>query len=226
MSRRARPGTAASWSPSCWESSHWQRAACARQISWKKTASSAISGSRYSAPASTGWRSKRPRNRRSGASERRHLRRGETEAVCDGHRKVSRKGSKKRNTGAQSEMFYVVLDSTTNQCTVMTNEPTTQKAALRVATGLGATAIAGIGATATAGIAAMAIADTAIARIGPVMELSAAKSAGARCGAQGMFAVDGSIETPNALRGAAFGSPLLSTSHRCSAPQTPEEKIA
>ena len=29
---------------------------------------------------------------------------------------------------AQSEMFYVVLDHTTNQCTVMTNEPTTQKA--------------------------------------------------------------------------------------------------
>ena len=28
---------------------------------------------------------------------------------------------------AQSEMFYVVLDNTTNQCTVMTNEPTTQK---------------------------------------------------------------------------------------------------
>ena len=24
-------------------------------------------------------------------------------------------------------MFYVVLDNTTNQCTVMTNEPTTQK---------------------------------------------------------------------------------------------------
>ena len=29
---------------------------------------------------------------------------------------------------AQSEMFYVVLDHTTNQCTVMTSEPTTQKA--------------------------------------------------------------------------------------------------
>ena len=28
---------------------------------------------------------------------------------------------------AQAEMFYVVLDNTTNQCTVMTNEPTTQK---------------------------------------------------------------------------------------------------
>jgi hypothetical protein len=28
---------------------------------------------------------------------------------------------------AQAEMFYVVLDHTTNQCTVMTNEPTTQK---------------------------------------------------------------------------------------------------
>ena len=58
-----------------------------------------------------------------------------------------------------------------------------------------------IGATATVGIAAMAIADTAIAHIGPVMESSAAKSAGAHCGAQGMFAVDGSIETPHALRG-------------------------
>jgi hypothetical protein len=53
-----------------------------------------------------------------------------------------------------------------------------------------------------AGIAAMAIADTATARIGPTaMELLAAKSAGARCGAQGMFAVSGCIETPNALRG-------------------------
>ena len=30
-------------------------------------------------------------------------------------------------TLAQAEMFYVVLDNTTNQCTVMTNEPTTQK---------------------------------------------------------------------------------------------------
>ena len=40
------------------------------------------------------------------------------------------------------------------------------------------------------------------------MESSAAKSAGARCGAQGTFAVSGSIETPNALGGAAFGSPL------------------
>ena len=29
---------------------------------------------------------------------------------------------------AQSQMFYVVLDNTTNQCTVMTIEPTTQKA--------------------------------------------------------------------------------------------------
>ena len=28
---------------------------------------------------------------------------------------------------AQSEMFYVVLDNTTNQCTVMTNEPTRPK---------------------------------------------------------------------------------------------------
>ena len=28
---------------------------------------------------------------------------------------------------AQAEIFYVVLDHTTNQCTVMTNEPTTQK---------------------------------------------------------------------------------------------------
>ena len=28
----------------------------------------------------------------------------------------------------QSEMFYAMLDHTTNQCTVMTNEPTTQKA--------------------------------------------------------------------------------------------------
>ena len=72
----------------------------------------------------------------------------------------------------------------------------------------------GIGATATADIAAMATADTAIAGIGPAMESSAAKSAGARCGAQGMFAVSGSIEMPNALGGAAFGSPPPSTSHR------------
>ena len=58
-------------------------------------------------------------------------------------------------------------------------------------------ATAGIGATATAGMATagMATADTATAGIGPVMELSAAKSAGARCGAQGTFAVSG-IETP------------------------------
>ena len=81
-------------------------------------------------------------------------------------------------------------------------------------TGLGATAIAGIGATATVDIAAMATADTATARIGPVMELSAAKCAGARCGAQDMFAVSGYIETPNALRGAAFELLLPSTSHR------------
>jgi hypothetical protein len=51
--------------------------------------------------------------------------------------------------------------------------------------------MAGIGATATADIA-----TTATARIGPTaMESSAAKSAGARCGVQGTFAVDG-IETP------------------------------
>ena len=36
---------------------------------------------------------------------------------------------------------------------------------------------------------------SATAGIGPAMELSAAKSAGARCGAQGTFAVSG-IETP------------------------------
>ena len=66
--------------------------------------------------------------------------------------------------------------------------------------GLGATAIAGTGATGTAGIAVMAIADTATARIGPTaMESPAAKSAGARCGAQGTFAVNGSIETTQAL---------------------------
>ena len=84
--------------------------------------------------------------------------------------------------------------------------------------GVRRSAIAGIGATATAGIAAMATADTATADIGPATELSAAKSAGARYGAQGMFAVSGSIETPNALRGAAFGSPLPSTSHRWALP--------
>ena len=82
--------------------------------------------------------------------------------------------------------------------------------ALRVAMALGATAIVDIGATATAGIAAMAIADTAIARIGPVMESSAAKCAGARCGAQGMFAVDGSIETPHRIeRGRPSGRPYF-----------------
>ena len=67
--------------------------------------------------------------------------------------------------------------------------------ALPVAMGLGATAIAGTGATGTAGTAVMAIADTATARIGPTaMELPAAKSAGARCGAQAMFAVSGYID--------------------------------
>ena len=58
--------------------------------------------------------------------------------------------------------------------------------------GIGTMATAGIGATATAG---MATAGMATAGIGPAMELSAAKSAGARCGAQGTFAVSG-IETP------------------------------
>ena len=57
---------------------------------------------------------------------------------------------------------------------------------------------AGIGTTVTVGTA---IVGMAIVGIGPATESSAAKSAGARCGAQGMFAVDGSIETPNALRG-------------------------
>ena len=56
-----------------------------------------------------------------------------------------------------------------------------------------ATATADIGTTATAGIG-----TTATTGIGPATESSAAKSVGARCGAQGTFAVDG-IETPNAL---------------------------
>ena len=51
--------------------------------------------------------------------------------------------------------------------------------------------MAGIGATATAGIAATATAGTATAGIGPAMELSAAKCAGARYGVQGTFAVNG-----------------------------------
>ena len=44
----------------------------------------------------------------------------------------------------------------------------------------------------------MATADMATAGIGPDMESSAAKCAGAHCGVQGTFAVDGYIETPNA----------------------------
>jgi hypothetical protein len=94
--------------------------------------------------------------------------------------------------------------------------------ALAVATPLGATAIVGIGATTMAGTAAMAIADTATARIGPTaMELLAAKSAGARCGAQGMFAVSGCIETPNALIGGGlrvaptFDFPSINPSSLC-----------
>jgi hypothetical protein len=51
---------------------------------------------------------------------------------------------------------------------------------------------AGIGITATAGTATV---GTATVRIDPATESSAAKSAGARCGAQGTFAVDGYIET-------------------------------
>ena len=77
-----------------------------------------------------------------------------------------------------------------------TTVATVTAAALPVATaGIGITATAGIGATATAGIAATATAGTATTGIGPAMESSAAKSAGARCGAQGTFAVGG-IETP------------------------------
>ena len=72
-------------------------------------------------------------------------------------------------------------------------------AALDVATATALPVATGIGATATAGMAAMATADTATAVIGRVMESSAAKSAGARCGVQATFAVDGYIETPNAL---------------------------
>ena len=52
--------------------------------------------------------------------------------------------------------------------------------------------MAGIGTTATVGTATV---GTATVGIGPATELSAAKSAGARCGAQGTFAVDGYIET-------------------------------
>ena len=96
--------------------------------------------------------------------------------------------------------------------------------ALPLATGLGATAIAGIGATATAGTAAMATADTAIADIGPVMELSAAKCAGARCGAQGTFAVDGSIETPNALGGGGLRVALPFTSHGSAFPASKDPR--
>jgi hypothetical protein len=59
----------------------------------------------------------------------------------------------------------------------------------------------GIGATATADIAATAGIGTTAAGIGLVMESPAAKSAGARCGVQATFAVDGYIETPNALSG-------------------------
>jgi hypothetical protein len=56
---------------------------------------------------------------------------------------------------------------------------------------------AGIGITATAGTATVGTATvgTATVRIDPATESSAAKSAGARCGAQGTFAVDGYIET-------------------------------
>ena len=57
----------------------------------------------------------------------------------------------------------------------------------------------GLGATATAGIAATATAVTATVGIGPAMESSAVKCAGAQCGVQVTFAVGGYIETPNAI---------------------------
>ena len=66
---------------------------------------------------------------------------------------------------------------------------------------------AGIGITATAVTATV---GTAIAGIGPVMELSAAKFAGARSGAQGTFVVDGSIRTTQRIeRGGLRLAPLL-----------------
>ena len=89
--------------------------------------------------------------------------------------------------------------------TALVPKPVT--AALPVATaGIDTMATAGIGATATAGIAATATAGTATGGIGPAMESSAAKCAGARYGVQGTFAASG-IDTLGG--GGLSGRPYL-----------------